>query len=356
MENLALSPAFWKSRRVLVTGHTGFKGGWLSIWLQRLGAEITGYALAPLTEPNFFATANVGDSLRSETGDVRDLERLSQVVNDVRPEIIIHMAAQSLVRPSYADPVETYSSNVMGTVNILEAARCCDSVAAIVNVTTDKCYENLERLEGYREDEPLGGHDPYSSSKGCAELVTSSYRRSFAVPVASARAGNVIGGGDWAEDRLIPDIMRAFMCGKSATIRNPASTRPWQHVLEPLHGYLVLAERLYEDPAGFAEAWNFGPDEDDAKPVGWLADRLTELWANNASWSGEADESSLHEAGFLRLNCDKAKQRLLWKPRMTLEDALQWSVDWYRTFQAGGDVRAFTESQIADFETGRGLS
>lgn len=355
MENLALSPAFWKSRRVLVTGHTGFKGGWLSIWLQRLGAEVSGYALAPATEPNFFTTANVADTLRSEIGDIRDLERLSRVINDVRPEFIIHMAAQSLVRPSYADPVDTYSANVMGTVNILEAARHCDSVAAIVNVTTDKCYENLERLEGYREDEPLGGHDPYSSSKGCAELVTSSYRRSFALPVASARAGNVIGGGDWAEDRLIPDIMRAFMAGESATIRNPASTRPWQHVLEPLHGYLALAERLHADPAGFAEAWNFGPADDDAKPVGWLADRLTELWPNDASWSDESDTNALHEAAFLRLNCDKARQRLAWKPGMTLDDALQWTVEWYRTLQAGGDMRAVTESQIADFETGKGL-
>lgn len=356
MENLALSPAFWKARRVLITGHTGFKGGWLSIWLQRLGAEVAGYALAPDTEPSFFAVANVSDTLRSEVGDIRDLDKLSRFLDDFRPDVVIHMAAQSLVRPSYSDPVETYSSNVMGTVNILEAARRCDSVAAIVNVTTDKCYENLERLEGYREDEPLGGHDPYSSSKACAELVTSSYRRSFSMPVASARAGNVIGGGDWAEDRLIPDMMRAFMAGEPATIRNPESTRPWQHVLEPLHGYLALAERLYEDPAGFADAWNFGPDDDDAKPVEWLADHLSSLWPDDANWSNESSENALHEAGFLRLNCDKAKQRLSWRPRMTLAHALSWTVDWYRTFQSGGDVRALTESQIANFETGKGLS
>lgn len=352
MENLALNPSFWNTKRVLVTGHTGFKGGWLAIWLQRLGAEVAGFAQPAATKPSFFEAAGVADTLLSELGDIRDLEHLNRFIAEFRPDIIIHMAAQSLVRRSYSDPIDTYSSNVMGTVNILEAARRCKTVAAIVNVTTDKCYENLERESGYREDEPLGGHDPYSSSKGCAELVTSSYRRSFSLPVASARAGNVIGGGDWAEDRLIPDMMRSFMAGKAATIRNPAAVRPWQHVLEPLHGYLVLAERLYDDPAAYAEAWNFGPDDKDARPVEWLGDRLSELWSAGASWSNEADPDQLHEAGFLRLNCDKAKQRLNWQPKLNLEQALSWTVDWYKDFQAKGDVRAFSELQISNFETG----
>ncbi len=355
MENLALSPSFWNNKRVLITGHTGFKGGWLSIWLERLGAEVAGYALPASTEPSFFSTVHVSDSLRSEFGDIRDLEHLSRFITNLQPEIIIHMAAQSLVRRSYVDPVDTFSTNVIGTVHVLEAARHCDSVRAIVNVTTDKCYENLEREVGYREDEPLGGHDPYSSSKACSELVTSSYRRSFSLAVASARAGNVIGGGDWAEDRLIPDMVRSFMSGNTAPIRNPAATRPWQHVLEPLHGYLVLAERLYEDRASFAEPWNFGPDDDDARPVGWLADRLCELWGEEAGWSKGDSEGQPHEAGFLRLNSDKAKRRLGWRPNLKLDQALSWSVDWYKGFQSGADPRALTENQIENFESGKGV-
>ena len=352
MENLGLNPDFWAARRVLVTGHTGFKGGWLTIWLQRLGAEVAGFALPAATEPNFFDAAKVAGTLQSETGDVRDIEHVTRFVQSFRPDIIIHMAAQSLVRPSYTDPIETFGTNVMGTANILEAARRCDSVAAIVNVTTDKCYENLEREAGYREDEPLGGHDPYSASKGCSEIVTSSFRRSFSIPVASARAGNVIGGGDWAEDRLIPDLVRSFMAGDEATIRNPASTRPWQHVLEPLHGYLTLAEHVYKDPKSFSVAWNFGPNDDDAKPVEWLANRLSELWADGAGWRNASDPDQPHEAGFLRLNCDKAKSRLNWQPRLDLDRALSWTVEWYKNFQAGNDVRAVSESQISNFETG----
>jgi len=355
LENLELSSSFWSNKRVLVTGHTGFKGGWLSIWLQRLGANVAGYALPAATEPSLFGLANVAEGLRSETGDVRDLAHLSKFVSDFQPEVIIHMAAQALVRPSYVDPVETFATNVMGTVNILEAARHCGTVGAVVNVTTDKCYENLERLEGYREDEPIGGHDPYSSSKGCAELITSSYRRSFSLPVASARAGNVIGGGDWAEDRLLPDMMRSFMNDEVVTIRNPASTRPWQHVLEPLHGYLLLAERLYDDNS-YAEAWNFGPDDEDAKPVEWLADRVCRLWGPPASWSNSAEEDQPHEAGFLRLNCDKAKSRLGWLPRMNLDQALGWTVNWYQCFQRGDNVRALTEEQISNYEQGKVLS
>jgi CDP-glucose 4,6-dehydratase len=352
LENLELSSSFWNAKRVLITGHTGFKGGWLSIWLHRLGATVAGYSLPPTTEPNFFTEAHVANCLLSEFGDIRDAEQLGIFVADFQPEIIIHMAAQALVRHSYTDPVETYSTNVMGTVNVLEAARQCQSVRAIVNVTTDKCYENLEREEGYREGEPLGGHDPYSSSKACAELITSSYRRSFNLPVASARAGNVIGGGDWAEDRLIPDMMRSFMAGDAAVIRNPASTRPWQHVLEPLSGYLTLAERLYNSPSKFAEAWNFGPEDNDAKPVEWLADRLVDLWGVPASWSNVAAADQAHEAGFLRLNCEKACDRLSWKPQLTINQALRWSIDWYKCFHDGADVRALTETQITKFTTG----
>ncbi len=339
---------------MLVTGHTGFKGAWLSLWLQRIGANVAGFSLAPATKPSLFELANVARDMRSEIGDVRDLEHLSRFVSDFRPEIIFHLAAQSLVRPSYVDPVETFSTNVIGTVNILEAARQCEFVRAIVNVTTDKCYENLEREEGYREDEPLGGHDPYSSSKGCAELVSSSYRRSFSLRVASARAGNVIGGGDWAEDRLLPDMMRSFVAGESVSIRNPASTRPWQHVLEPLHAYLLLAQKLHDDSA-FAEAWNFGPDDSDAKPVNWLADHVCNLWGDSARWSNDAEPNQPHEAGFLRLNCDKAKGQLGWLPRMNIEAALLWTVEWYRNYQNSGDVRAFTEHQISNFESGEDL-
>lgn len=356
MENLELSSSFWSNKRVLITGHTGFKGGWLSIWLQRLGANVAGYALPAATEPSLFELANVSAGMRSEMGDIRDHEHLSRLVSEFQPEIIFHLAAQALVRPSYSDPLETFSTNVLGTVNILEAARQCDSVRAVVNVTTDKCYENLERQEGYREDEPLGGHDPYSSSKGCAELVTSSYRRSFTLAVASARAGNVIGGGDWAEDRLLPDMMRSFMAEEAVAIRNPASTRPWQHVLEPLHGYMILAERLYGDSSSYAEAWNFGPDDDDAKPVEWLADRVCGLWGPSATWSNESNASQPHEAGFLRLNCDKAKTRLGWQPRMNLEQALTWTVDWYQCFQRGDDIRQLTENQISNYEDGKGLT
>ncbi len=353
MENLALSPDFWKGRRVLVTGHTGFKGGWLCIWLQKLGATVAGFALAADTEPNMFDAANVANSLHSELGDIRNLDHLKKFVSEFRPEVIFHMAAQSLVRRSYKDPVENFDANVMGTVNLLEAARHCDSVSAIVNVTTDKCYENLERTAGYREDEPLGGHDPYSSSKACSELVTASYRRSFDLPLASARAGNVIGGGDWAEDRLIPDLMRSLMVGEPATVRNPASIRPWQHVLEPLYGYLLLAERLQSNNEKFATAWNFGPNDDDAKPVEWIASHITALWGHNASWSCKAQANQPHEAQFLRLNCDKAKTELEWQPTLTIARALEWSVDWYRCYANGGDVRVLTESQIDTFSKGQ---
>ncbi|GMQ76434.1 MAG: CDP-glucose 4,6-dehydratase [Gammaproteobacteria bacterium] len=364
MEDLELSPSFWKDRRVLITGHTGFKGGWLSIWLQRLDATVAGYALPASTEPNLFDAARVAKTMTSVTGDVRDLEQLSGFVSEYRPEVIFHMAAQSLVRRSYADPVETYGSNVMGTVHVLEAARRCRDVRVVMNVTSDKCYENREWPWGYRENEPMGGHDPYSSSKGCAELITSAYRRSYFSPesatgrpaslaLASARAGNVIGGGDWAEDRLVPDVVRAFVSGEAAVIRNPVSVRPWQHVLEPLRGYLKLAERLYHEGPRFAEAWNFGPSHDDARPVGWLVDRLCTLWGSPARWEHDAAGGQPHEAYFLKLDCSKASAKLGWRPSLGLEDALRWTVDWYKCFEGGGDVRALTEEQIARFESGK---
>ena len=361
MENLGLNPSFWHGKRVLVTGHTGFKGGWLTIWLQRLGAEVAGYALPASTNPSLFEVADVASDMHSIAGDIRDLDKIKHAVADFRPDIVIHMAAQALVRFSYKDPVDTYSTNVMGTVNVLEACRATESVRAIVNVTSDKCYENREREEGYREDEPMGGYDPYSNSKGCAELVTSAYRQSFfggdsGTLLGSARAGNVIGGGDWAEDRLIPDMIRAFADGEAATIRNPGAIRPWQHVLEPLHGYLRLAERLGNDGEAFAEGWNFGPEDSDAQPVAWVADKMCKFWGDGATWNDGSSPDQPHEAKLLRLNFDKARERLGWRPRLQLAEALRWTVDWYKCFEDGGNVRALTEQQIADFETGTGLS
>jgi CDP-glucose 4,6-dehydratase len=364
LEDVELSPSFWKDKRVLITGHTGFKGGWLSIWMQRLGATVAGYALDPPTETSLFDAAQVVESMTSVIADVRDLHRLDGFVSEFRPQVIFHMAAQSLVRRSYADPVETYGCNVMGTVHVLEAARRCEDVRAVVNVTSDKCYETREWPRGYRENDPMGGHDPYSSSKGCAELITSAYRRSYfssefatgrsaPLALASARAGNVIGGGDWAEDRLVPDIMRAFLSDQAVVIRNPGSVRPWQHVLEPLRGYLTLAERLYNEGSDFAQAWNFGPSDSDARPVGWLVDRLCSLWGPSTRWEQDGAQAQPHEAYFLKLDCSKARAELGWQPRLDLEEALSWTVDWYKCFEARGDLRALTEDQIAGFESGQ---
>lgn len=284
-----VSPAFWKGKKVFITGHTGFKGSWLSLWLQDMGAIVMGYALEPNTTPNLFTKANVAQNMVSEIGDITDLNHISESMKIFNPEVLIHMAAQPLVRLSYQEPVLTYATNVMGTVNVLEAARKCTNLRAIVSVTTDKCYENKEWDWGYRENEPMGGHDPYSSSKGCAELVTAAYRKSFFNDshygvLASARAGNVIGGGDWAADRLIPDILRAFEKNEPVIVRNPMSTRPWQHVLEPLSGYLVLAQHLYEERSNVAEGWNFGPNDEDCKPVSWILDKMVSHWGNGASW------------------------------------------------------------------------
>lgn len=341
-----------------MTGHTGFKGSWLSLWLQHLGAEVIGYALAPPTNPSLFEVANVAQDMTSLMGDVRDGPHLAQAMRAAHPEIVIHMAAQPLVRRSYIDPVETYSTNVMGTVHLLEAVRQTPSVRAVVNVTTDKCYENKEWVWGYRENEPMGGYDPYSNSKGCAELVTSAYRNSFfntgqysqhGVALASARAGNVIGGGDWAADRLIPDILAAFAKGEPAIIRNPNATRPWQHVMEPLRGYLTLAEKLYVEGSDFAEAFNFGPHSDDAQPVKWIVTQLVQKWQRGATWELHGGEQP-HEANFLKLDISKAAHRLNWHPVMQLDQALGLIVDWAQAQLHGDNLRTLTLAQIQTYQ------
>lgn len=355
---MVVNPAFWKDKRVLLTGHTGFKGSWLSLWLQSMGAQVIGYALAPPTKPSLFEVAEVGKGMTSIIGDIRDLERLRKVFAEHKPEIVIHMAAQPLVRYSYIEPVETYSTNVMGTVNLLEAVRQTSGVRAVVNVTSDKCYENKEWSWGYRENEPMGGYDPYSNSKGCAELVTAAYRNSYfhpekykehGVALASGRAGNVIGGGDWAEDRLIPDIMRAITQGKPVNIRNPHAIRPWQHVLEPLSGYLLLAQRLYEEGAIYAEGWNFGPNDEDAKPVQWIVEKLTKSWGEGASWALDGGDHP-HEAHYLKLDCSKAKARLDWHPRWNLDEALGSIIEWHRAHRDGKDMRELTLRQIGAYD------
>ena len=433
-----MKPGFWKDKRVLVTGHTGFKGGWLCLWLQQMGVKVVGYSLDPPSSPSLFELAKVSEGMISLHGDVRDLPKLMATMQEHQPEIVIHMAAQSLVRYSYANPVETYATNVMGTVNVLEAVRHAGGTRAALIVTSDKCYENRERAQGYREDEPMGGYDPYSSSKGCAELVTAAYRNSYfkepldehpkkdvpspfmggeaetgkgpvdlfpaererglsahpgqkrkdggelhqgfepshphpnpppsrgrelnqgflnksgapqrTVAIASARAGNVIGGGDWAEDRLVPDIVRAFMQRQPVTIRCPDAVRPWQFVLEPLRGYLQLIELLWEQGGRYAEAWNFGPDEDDAKPVSWIADHLVTLWGEGARWTRDGSVQP-HEAAYLKLDCAKAKTRLDWHPKLSLSPALEWTVAWYQAHQKKTDMRRFTLEQIARYQT-----
>lgn len=353
-----VKPSFWAGKVVLLTGHTGFKGSWLALWLQTMGAKVIGYALAAPTNPSLFVAAEVAEGMTHIESDIRDFAALSAVFTKYRPEIIIHMAAQPLVRYSYANPIETYSTNVMGTVHVLEAARLVGSVRAIVNVTSDKCYENREWAWGYRENEAMGGYDPYSNSKGCAELVASAYRSSYFNPgkftehrvaLASARAGNVIGGGDWAEDRLIPDIMRAILQGKPVNIRNPHAIRPWQHVLEPLSGYLLLAQKLYQEGAAYAEGWNFGPSDADAKPVQWIVENLTQAWGDGAAWVLDGGEHP-HEAHYLKLDCSKAKARLDWQPKWRLEDALDNIVVWHKAYQENEKMREITLKQIADYQ------
>lgn len=354
-----LNRSFWKGRRVLLTGHTGFKGSWLSLWLDALGAKVTGYALGPPTQPNLFEQLGVASTIRSIRADIRDFPRLKSAIAECSPQVVIHMAAQSVVRRGYADPIETYSSNVMGTVNVLEALRQLRQPCAVVNVTSDKCYENREWVWGYRENEPMGGRDPYSNSKGCAELVTTAYRESFFSPdsieqhgiaLASARAGNAIGGGDWTSDQLIPDIMRAFLAGRPCLIRNPSAFRPWQFVLEPLRGYLMLAERLTGDGPRFASGWNFGPVDADAKPVSWIADELARSWGNRSSWNKDPADHP-REAHALKLDASKAGICLDWHPVLPLQQALEWIVEWYRAYQLGHDLERLTRSQIERYES-----
>lgn len=342
---------FWHRKKVFLTGHTGFKGSWLSLWLQSLGANVTGYALPPPTTPNLFTLANVADGMQSVIGDVRDYDALKNTMQAHKPEIVIHMAAQPLVRYSYKEPVETFATNVMGTVHVLEAARHIDSVKTIINVTTDKCYENDESNRGYHENDRLGGHDPYSSSKACSELVTSSYRDAYfqqGPALASARAGNVIGGGDWAADRLIPDIINSCLQSRPVLIRHPHALRPWQHVLEPLSGYLLLAQRLHESPTEYAESWNFGPLPDDIQPVSWIADRITQLWGHSASWKLDGGNHP-HEATYLRLDCTKAASKLGWQPRWNITKGLEETVHWYRAYHQNQPVRDITLAQIQQF-------
>ncbi|KQN89863.1 CDP-glucose 4,6-dehydratase [Sphingomonas sp. Leaf231] len=352
-----VDPAFWAGKRVFLTGHTGFKGSWLSLWLQKMGAHVTGFALTPPTTPSLFEEARVVGGMTSIIGDIRDREVLERALLAADPEIVIHMAAQPLVRASYDDPVGTYATNVMGTVHLLEAVRKACGVRAACVVTTDKCYENREWAWGYREDEAMGGYDPYSNSKGCAELVTSAYRRSFfggasKAAIASARAGNVIGGGDWAADRLIPDILRAVEKGEPVLIRNPLAIRPWQHVLEPLSGYLTLCQALWHDPAVAADAWNFGPRDEDAQPVQWIVERMCEAWGDSAGWT--RDESvQPHEAHYLKLDISKARAGLHWRPRWSLGTALESIVVWHRAWRAGDDMHDYCHSELERFAGAR---
>jgi CDP-glucose 4,6-dehydratase len=349
-----MNSEFWKGKRVFITGHTGFKGGWTVLWLKRMGAVIKGYALEPSTSPSLFEIANVEEGIESQIGDIRDLDSLKKSISDFEPEILIHMAAQPLVRLSYKDPVGTYQTNVMGVVNLLEAVRACASIKSVINVTTDKCYENNEWNWGYRENEPMGGHDPYSNSKGCAELVTSAYRKSFfgsesSVSLASGRAGNVIGGGDWSDDRLIPDVLNAFDKGEPVLIRNPLATRPWQHVLEPILGYLTLAEKLYDTDNEFAEGWNFGPRDEDVRTVGDVLDYLVAHWPKSASWQLDSDEQP-HEAQLLKLDISKAKAKLNWQPVWGLDTTLQSIIDWHQSWVNGEDMETVTLNQIINYE------
>lgn len=353
-----IDPGFWNGRRVFLTGHTGFKGAWLSLWLQAMGADVHGLALAPPTTPSLFDTIDAARGMTSRIGDIRDYHTVAGAMSACDPEIVVHMAAQPLVRLSYAEPVQTYATNVMGTVHVLEAARHQPSVRAIVNVTTDKCYENKEWIWGYRENEPMGGADPYSSSKGCAELISSAYRSSYFNPasygeshhvaLATARAGNVIGGGDWAADRLIPDILRAFEAGQSVAIRNPSATRPWQHVLEPLGGYLLLAQDLCTRGVAVAEPFNFGPDENDVRPVQWIVERMAQMWNGHATWHCDR-ELHPHEAHHLKLDCAKAKAKLGWKPLWSLEDALTHIVHWHQSWLQQHDMRDLCLQQISSY-------
>tara|TARA_B110000014_G_scaffold260633_1_gene250761 strand:+ start:1147 stop:2211 length:1065 start_codon:yes stop_codon:yes gene_type:complete len=349
---------FWKNKKVLLTGHTGFKGSWLSLWLQKLQVDLVGFSKSIPTQPSLFELADVGKNMTSIMKDIRNIQDVSDTVKEHKPDIVIHMAAQSLVQKSYEDPLETFSTNIMGTINVLEALRKTSEKCVVINVTSDKCYENQELARGYNENDPMGGFDPYSSSKGCAELITSSFRNSFFtnsnlekpdISLASVRAGNVIGGGDWAENRIVPDIIKGIIHKKTIKIRNPDAVRPWQYVLEPLRGYLELAEKLWKDKSEYAESWNFGPDDDDIKPVSWIVKEITNMWNSNVEV--DYNTSNLkHETNFLKLDCSKAKSKLKWTPKIKLEQGLQLTVDWYKQYEQKKELKEFTENQIEEYE------
>ena len=354
---MGMNSKFWKNKTVLITGHTGFKGSWLSLWLKLLGAKVIGVSLEPPTYPNIFEKALVEEEMISLIKDVRDGEEIKKIFKEFQPEVVFHMAAQPLVRYSYTAPVETYETNVMGTLHVLEGIRAVNSVKVAVMITTDKCYENKEWEWGYRENEPMGGHDPYSSSKGAAELLIASYRDSYfptstydhhETAISSVRAGNVIGGGDWADDRLIPDVIRAFQNADSVKIRNPAAIRPWPHVLEPLSGYMELAERMSEDGKGFSQAWNFGPRDEDARTVQWIVEKMSNLWGEGASLDIDNDDHP-HEANYLKLDCSKAHSKLGWSPKWELDYALQKIVEWHKLEQEEGDIVKITIDQIKEY-------
>ena len=348
------TPNPWQNKRVFLTGHTGFKGGWLALWLAQKGAIVRGYSLDPYTTPSLLDEARIAAKIEDLRGDIRTPATLDPALTDFAPEVVFHLAAQPLVRLSYSDPVGTFETNAIGTARVLDAVRRTPSVKAVVCITTDKCYENKEWLWGYRETDPLGGYDPYSASKACAEIVSNAYRQSFlettGVHLATARAGNVIGGGDWSLDRLIPDLVRGFLSGAPVPIRRPHAIRPWQHVLEPLHGYLTLAEKLLSpDGAKYARPYNFGPADDDAREVAWIADHMTRSWGDGAKWYLDEDPS-VHEAGYLKLDASRARHDLDWHPRLHLADALDWLVRWYRAHAEGHDMQAYTLNQITDYE------
>lgn len=350
---------FWAEKRVFITGHTGFKGSWLSLWLKSMGADVRGYALAPPTKPSLFEEIELNKRISTEFGDVRDVEHLYQSMRDFNPEIVFHLAAQSLVRLSYETPLETYSTNLMGIVALLESVRKLKGIKVVINVTSDKCYENQEWVWGYRESEPMGGYDPYSCSKGCSELITASYRRSFfsvetfkehGCALASVRAGNVIGGGDWSYDRLLPDILKAFSTQQKVIIRSPKAVRPWQHVLDPLSGYLMLAERLYTDGPAFAEGWNFGPNDESSQSVEWILTCIARLWGDTAEWQFNPTVG-VHEANVLKLDCSKARFQLGWQPLLGLEPALSRTINWYKAWVAGKNMYDYTLTEISDYMT-----
>lgn len=358
MDGIAVNLEFWNGKKVLVTGHTGFKGSWMSAWLTRLGADVTGLALAPDSDPSLFDDAHVATGMNSVIGDIRDASLVQRLIADSSIEIVLHLAAQALVRESYDDPIETFSTNVVGTATVLDACRRSDSVKSVVSVTSDKCYENREWVWGYRESEAMGGHDPYSASKGCAELVTASMRRSFfeagssgsrEIGLGSGRAGNVIGGGDWSANRIIPDIVRAFGVGEKVEIRSPNAIRPWQHVLEPVRGYMMLAERLYDEPAGiWADGWNFGPHDIDARPVRSIVESMCAAWGGTADY--RVNEGGPHEANYLKLDCSKSRDVLGWKPALGLDDALTWIVEWHKAHLDGESAKSLLDEQLARYE------